>query len=92
MKLFSLFYTKIKMSSENPVKINLLCNRKTERKVKIMDLTDQTVSNTNEICIQDSLNASLMKLKVKMGATSVAPSSNDLIVYVDKQPSSSPTT
>lgn len=91
-KLFSLFYTKIKMSSENPVKINLLCNRKTERKVKIMDLTDQTVSNTNEICIQDSLNASLMKLKVKMGATSVAPSNNDLIVYVDKQPSSSPTT
>lgn len=57
-----------------------------------MDLTDQTVSNTNEICIQDSLNASLMKLKVKMGATSVAPNSNDLIVYVDKQSSSSPTT
>lgn len=57
-----------------------------------MDLTDQTVSSTNEICIQDSLNASLMKLKVKMGATSVAPDSNDLIIYVDKQSSSSPTT
>lgn len=56
-----------------------------------MDLTDQTVSGANEICLTDSLNASLLKLNVKMGATTVTPSSNDLIVYVDKQSSISPT-
>ena len=56
-----------------------------------MDLTNQTMSNTNEICIQDSLNASLMKLKVKAGATTLAPSNNELIVYVDKQSSANPT-
>ena len=38
-----------------------------------MNLTDQTVSGTNEVSLQDSLNASLLKLKVTMGANTVAP-------------------
>lgn len=56
-----------------------------------MDLTDQTISGTNEICLNDSINTSLLKLKVKMTADTVIPSSNDLIIYVDKSTSSTPT-
>ena len=56
-----------------------------------MDLTDQTISGTNEICLNDSINTSLLKLKVKMTADTVIPSSNDLIIYVDKSTSSIPT-
>ena len=31
-----------------------------------MNLTEQTVSGTNEVIIQDALNASLFKLKLSM--------------------------
>lgn len=56
-----------------------------------MNLTDLTVSGTNEISLQNSLNASLLELKVTMGANSVAPQDNDLIVYVDTASSANPT-
>ena len=56
-----------------------------------MNLTEQTVSGTNEVTIQDALNASLFRLKLIMKDTTVAPNINDLIVYVDKSASSSPT-
>ncbi len=56
-----------------------------------MDLIDQTVSGTNEIYLTDSLNTSLLKLKVKTTADTVVPSSNDVIIYVDKSSSSTPT-
>lgn len=56
-----------------------------------MNLTEQTVSGTNEVTIQDALNASLFRLKLIMKDTTVAPNLNDLIVYVDKSASSSPT-
>lgn len=49
-----------------------------------MNLTEQTVSGTNQVSLQDSLNASLLKLKVTMVANSTAPTDNDAIVYVDK--------
>ena len=55
-----------------------------------MNLTNQSVSGTNEISLQDSLNAAALGIKIKMGATSVAPNENDLVIYVDKQSSSNP--
>lgn len=55
-----------------------------------MNLTDQKVSGTNEVSLQDSLNAAALGIKIKMGATTTAPSENDLIIYVDKQSSSNP--
>jgi len=56
-----------------------------------MNLTEQTVSEVNEISLTDSLNASLMKLKVTMVAESNAPSSNDFFIYVDKESNLNPT-
>lgn len=56
-----------------------------------MNLTDLTVSGTNEISLQNSLNAALLELKVTMSANSVAPQDNDLIVYVDTASSANPT-
>lgn len=56
-----------------------------------MNLTEQTVSGTNEVSLQDSLNASLFKLKVTMGANTVAPEDTDCFIYVDKASSTNPT-
>ena len=55
-----------------------------------MDLTNQKVSGTNSISLQDSLNAAALGLKIKAGANVVAPQDDDLIVYVDTQPQSNP--
>lgn len=56
-----------------------------------MNITDQTMSDINEICLNDSLNASLLKLKVQMIEDTITTDSNDLIVYVDKTTSNNPT-
>lgn len=56
-----------------------------------MNLTEQTVSGTNQVSLQDSLNAALLKLKVTMGANSVAPTESDLLIYVDKVSQENPT-
>lgn len=56
-----------------------------------MNLTDLTVSGTNEVSLQNSLNAALLKLKVTLSATSKAPTDDDLIIYVDKSASNNPT-
>lgn len=56
-----------------------------------MNLQDMTLSGTNSIHVSDSLNASLLKLIVKRGATTIAPDGNSLIVYVDKASSANPT-
>lgn len=56
-----------------------------------MNLTEQTINEINEINLQDALNASLLKLKVTVNESTVAPSSNDLIIYVDTESSSTPT-
>lgn len=55
-----------------------------ERNEKKMNVEEQTVSGTNEIIIQDALNASLFKIKLKMIEGTAAPDINDLIIYVDK--------
>ena len=55
-----------------------------------MNLTDLKISGVNEISLTDSLNAALLGIKIKMGAQSVAPESDDLIIYVDKQSSVNP--
>ena len=49
-----------------------------------MNLTEQTINNTNQINITDSLNSSVMELKIKRTSSSNTPESNDLIVYVDQ--------
>lgn len=56
-----------------------------------MNLTEQTVSGINEVSLQDSLNASLMKLKVTMGANAAAPEESDLLIFVDKESQENPT-
>lgn len=56
-----------------------------------MNLTNQKVSGINEISLQDSLNAAALGLKIKVGADTVAPEGNELIVYVDKESSSNQT-
>lgn len=56
-----------------------------------MNLTEQTVSGTNEVCLHDSLNASLMKLKVTMGANTTQPEISDLLIFVDKETQENPT-
>lgn len=56
-----------------------------------MNLTEQTVSGTNQVSLQDSLNASLMKLKITMGADTVAPAESDLLIFVDKASQENPT-
>ena len=56
-----------------------------------MNLTEQTVSGTNQVSLQDSLNASLMKLKITMGANVTQPNDADLYVYVDKASQENPT-
>lgn len=49
-----------------------------------MNLTEQTVSGINQVSLQDSLNASLMKFKITMGENVTQPYDADLYVYVDK--------
>ncbi len=56
-----------------------------------MNLTEQTVSEVNEIRLTDSLNASLMRLKVTIGAETNVPTNNDFFIYVDKESSINPT-
>lgn len=56
-----------------------------------MNLTEQTVSGTNQVSLQDSLNASLMRLKITMGANVAQPADADLYVYVDKASQENPT-
>lgn len=56
-----------------------------------MDLTNQKVSGINEINLQDSLNAAVLEMKIKVGEDTVAPEGDDLIIYVDKESYSNPT-
>lgn len=55
-----------------------------------MNLENQTVTGNNQVTVNDSLNAALMELTIKPTATSVAPNTNELFIYVDKQPQSNP--
>lgn len=56
-----------------------------------MNLTEQTVNSTNQVNVTDSLNSSLMELKIKKTGTTITPESNELIVYVDQSSSETPT-
>ncbi len=56
-----------------------------------MNLDDQKLTGVGELVISDSLNAPLLELQVKRNSTTVVPTSNDLIVYVDTQNSTTPT-
>ena len=56
-----------------------------------MNLTEQTINNTNQVNITDSLNSALMELKIKRTATTTVPETNELIVYVDQSSKENPT-
>lgn len=49
-----------------------------------MNLNEQKISGVNQICLNDSLNASLLRLYVKLNDETINQESNDLIIYVDK--------
>lgn len=56
-----------------------------------MNITDDRLSNSNEVYVTDSLNSSLMFLKLTLNNNTVLPSSNDLIIYVDTDSKENPT-
>ena len=55
-----------------------------------MNLDDQKLTGVGELVINDSLDAPLLELQVKRNSATVVPTSNDLIVYVDKENSTTP--
>ena len=55
-----------------------------------MNLENQTVTGNNQVTVNDSLNASLIELKLTPTATLDAPNSSELYIYVDKQPQNNP--
>lgn len=57
-----------------------------------MNLQNLTITSVGgEVHVLDSLNAALLQLKVKREANTIISDDNDLIIYVDTQPSSNPT-
>ncbi len=49
-----------------------------------MDLSEMKISVKNMVMVNDSLNAPILKLNIKLDQSSAVPSTNDLIIYVDK--------
>lgn len=56
-----------------------------------MNLDEQKVSGTNQVTVNDSLEAPLLSIKVSRTASTSVPTETDLIVYVDTSPKTSPT-
>lgn len=56
-----------------------------------MNLEDQTIQGTNQVNITDSLEAPILKLKVERTNGNNEVSTNDLIIFVDTNDSSNPT-
>lgn len=56
-----------------------------------MNLEEQKVTGTNQIYISDSLAAPLLKAKISNLASTNIPDGNELIVYVDREESTTPT-
>lgn len=56
-----------------------------------MNLTDQILSGVGQIHITDSLGAPLSEIKISKGQDTITPNTNELIVYVDKNPMDNPT-
>lgn len=55
-----------------------------------MELSEQKISGIHEVHITDALNASILKLKLKVGETTTPPPDNDLIIYIDHFNSANP--
>lgn len=49
------------------------------------------LTGNNQIHITDALNVSMLKLKLKKGSNTLSPNDNEIVVYVDKNSSSNPT-
>ena len=58
--------------------------------MKLMNLENQKMLGTNEVHLTDSLNASLLEVKIKLTKDTVVPETNDLFIYVDKNPATNP--
>lgn len=50
-----------------------------------MDLSEMKVSAKNILMVNDSLNAPILKLNIKLDQSTVVPNTKDLIIYVDKK-------
>ena len=48
-----------------------------------MDLSDMKKSAKNIVSVNDSINAPLLKLNIKLDQETVSPNTDDLIIYVD---------
>lgn len=55
-----------------------------------MNLTEQTINGTNIISVPDALNAALLRFKATTNENTIAPESNEFIIYVDKVSSENP--
>ena len=55
-----------------------------------MNLENQTVVGTDEVTVNDSLNAALLELTITPTVTTEIPNNNELFIYVDKQPKDNP--
>mgnify|MGYP000172323160 CR=1 FL=1 len=51
---------------------------------------NQTVVGTDEVTVNDSLNAALLELTITPTVTTEIPNNNELFIYVDKQPKDNP--
>ncbi|MCI9110213.1 MAG: hypothetical protein HFH47_00185 [Bacilli bacterium] len=58
--------------------------RKKKKGCENMNLEEQKKTGVNQIHVIDSLNASLLEVKIKNNETTVVPDTNDLFIYVDK--------
>jgi len=56
-----------------------------------MNLDEQKVIATNQVIVTDSLEAPLLSLRIKRTTSTTMPAVNNLIVYVDTQPKTNPT-
>lgn len=55
-----------------------------------MNLEEQRKSGVNQIVVNDSLDAPLLKLKLELSDSTVIPNSNELVISVDKNDCTSP--
>ena len=56
-----------------------------------MNLNDLKINGVDELHVTDSLNASLLGLKISVDSNTVIPNSNELCVYVDQDSKLNPT-
>ena len=56
-----------------------------------MNLEEQKIIGTNQVIVNDSLEAPLLSIKISRTESTTVPETSNLIVYVDKAPKGTPT-